>query len=277
MTLHINSLKEIAADYDAIVLDQWGVLHNGNVPYIGAVDTLVGLHENGCKLAILSNSGKRSAPNVARIADMGFPTEIFSNVMTSGEALWHDISNGLISARRFFPIERSRGDAKAWAVGLEIEFYDFSDAEAVLLMGLPDHSLVETWKPVLSDMLDKGMAIYCSNPDRKSPRPEGLVISPGELAFAYADLGGTVFFYGKPHLPVFQSLEKTLGSNRLLMVGDSLDHDIRGAQTIGWDSVLVCGGLYADDFNQSDHKAVLAHLVAEKGCNPPTYSIELLR
>lgn len=277
MSQKINSLREIAANYDAVVLDQWGVLHDGSMPYRFAIDTLIGLHTKGTRLAVLSNSGKRSAPNAARIADIGFPTEIFSTVMTSGEALWQDLNKGLIPARRFFPIERSSGDAQAWANGLDIEFCDLADAEAGLLMGLPDQSTLETWKPLLLDMLHKNLKIYCSNPDRQSPRPEGLVVSPGALGFAYADLGGHVQFYGKPHRPVFQALEHQLGSNRLLMVGDSLEHDIAGAQGSGWDSVLVRGGLYANDFDQGPHDETLARLVTDKGCNRPTYSIELLQ
>ena len=277
MSQQIDTLAEIAANYDAIVLDQWGVLHDGSAPYDQAVNALNGLHASGVRLAVLSNSGKRSALNALRIEDMGFPPDIFSDVMTSGEALWQDIAKGFISARSFYAIERSAGDAKAWAVGLDIEFCDLSDAEAVLLMGLPDYNLLETWRPLLFDMLERGLTIYCSNPDRQSPRSDGLVVSPGAVGFAYADLGGSVRFYGKPHRPVFQALEKALGSNQLLMVGDSLEHDIAGAQDSGWDSVLVLGGLYAADFARGNHEQNLARLVAEKGCNSPTYTIEALQ
>jgi len=277
MTQQINSLAEIAVNYDAIVLDQWGVLHDGSRPYDHAVNALDGLHASGVKLAVLSNSGKRSALNLSRIEDVGFPPDIFSNIMTSGEALWQDIAKGLISARRFFAIERSPGDAKAWALGLDIEFCDLHNADAVLLMGLPDHSLLGKWEPLLFKMLEHNLTIYCSNPDRQSPRSDGLVVSPGAVGFAYADLGGSVRFYGKPHRPVFQALEKALGSNQLLMVGDSLEHDIAGAQDSGWDSVLVLGGLYAADFARGGHEQTLARLVAEKGCNAPTYTIEALR
>ncbi|MBT6506361.1 MAG: TIGR01459 family HAD-type hydrolase, partial [Marinovum sp.] len=98
MSQQIDTLAEIAANYDAIVLDQWGVLHDGSAPYDQAVNALNGLHASGVRLAVLSNSGKRSALNALRIEDMGFPPDIFSDVMTSGEALWQDIAKGFISA-----------------------------------------------------------------------------------------------------------------------------------------------------------------------------------
>lgn len=51
-------------------------------------------------------------------------------------------------------------------------------------------------------------------------------------------------FYGKPHLPVFRVIEAAPGlpPARLLLVGDSVDHDNAGAKAAGWDAVLVGAG-----------------------------------
>jgi hypothetical protein len=72
VTQFLDEISTIASNYDAIVFDQWGVLHDGSAPYAGAVDCLEKLATCGVRMAVLSNSGKRSAPNAARIADMGF-------------------------------------------------------------------------------------------------------------------------------------------------------------------------------------------------------------
>jgi len=276
VTQRINTLADVARDYDAIVFDQWGVLHNGTAPYSGAIDCLANLANSGLTLAVLSNSGKRTGPNARRMADMGFAPSLFTQIMTSGEALWRDIDAGKVPQRHFFCIERSAGDAFTWAEGLPVEFTDLENAEAVLLMGLPDGTRLADWRPTLRAALDAGLPIYCSNPDRQSPRADGLVISPGALAFTYIDMGGDVTFYGKPHLRIFDALALSLGVARILMVGDSLEHDIAGAQAAGWDSLLVQGGLYASEFAQADHDAVLASLVTAKACRPPTFSIEVL-
>tara|TARA_B100000780_G_scaffold14332_2_gene9634 strand:- start:7414 stop:8247 length:834 start_codon:yes stop_codon:yes gene_type:complete len=276
VTQRIDTLADVAQDYDAIVFDQWGVLHNGTAPYSRAIECLTGLANAGLPLAVLSNSGKRAGPNALRIADMGFAPSLFTQIMTSGEALWRDIHAGKLLQRRFFCIERSAGDACAWAEGLPVEFTDLENADAVLLMGLPDKARLADWGTPLAAALDADLPIYCSNPDRQSPRADGLVISPGALAYAYVDMGGHVSFYGKPHPGIFDALASSLGVARILMVGDSLEHDIAGAQSAGWDNVLVQGGLYANDFAQADHDSVLANLVAAKACRPPTYSIEVL-
>ncbi|MEM6477630.1 MAG: TIGR01459 family HAD-type hydrolase [Pseudomonadota bacterium] len=271
MTQEISRIAEIADRYDVIVFDQWGVLHDGSSPYPGAIRCIESLAARD--IAVLSNSGKRARPNAARISAMGFGENAFSTVMTSGEALWADIAACRIAETRFFPIERAAGDAESWAGDLEIELTPLDGAEAVLLMGLPDGATLEDWMPVLHAALERGLPVHCSNPDRKSPRAGGTVISPGALAFAYEAMGGQTSFYGKPHRPVFDALALALPGASYLMVGDSLEHDIAGASDAGWDSVFVSGGLYAPLFKAAPWEAVLPKLAAEQGAPPPTYII----
>lgn len=279
MTEFLDEISTIASNYDAIVFDQWGVLHDGSLAYAGAVNCLDELASSGARLAVLSNSGKRSAANAARIVDMGFAPSLFAAVMTSGEALWRAISNATIAERRFFPIERDLGDAATWADGLNIEIEDTLEAaQAVLLMGLPDGNSADQWQDILDQAFAARLPFYCSNPDISSPRAGGqLVTSSGALANEYRKRGGKVVFYGKPHLPIFDGLKAELKAERLLMVGDSLEHDIAGGQTAGWDTLLIQGGLHATEFNHGSHDAVLSRLVANMGCEPPTYSIEKLK
>ncbi|MEM0977193.1 MAG: TIGR01459 family HAD-type hydrolase [Pseudomonadota bacterium] len=278
MTRALQSLTEIASDYDAIVFDQWGVLHDGTKPYPKAVRTLETLKTSGVRMAVLSNSGKRAAPNADRIVGMGFAPQLFETVMTSGEALWRDVKSSTVPAGLFYPIERSPGDAALWADGLSVDFTaDIQMAEGVLLMGLPDGSTLDDWHSKLDAALDQGLTIYCSNPDRKSPRKDGFVISPGALAFAYQDMGGTTVFYGKPHRPIFASVEAALGTDKLLMIGDSLEHDIAGAAASHWDSVLVQGGLYAKEFAGADPDQILSKLISENDYIAPTFRMEMVQ
>ena len=279
MVKAITSLMQIACDYDALVFDQWGVLHNGVVAYPNAIAALSSCYANGHRLAVLSNSGKRSTPNAARIAAMGFAPERFETVMTSGEALWHDIYSGDISQKKFYAIERSAGDAKQWAQGLDIEFCSsLNAADAVLLMGLTDDSTEENRQEILEEIVLSGLPLYCSNPDLASPRAHGATVaSPGAIAHAYQKRGGQVFFYGKPHQAVFHAIEKTLGTSRLLMIGDSLLHDIVGATAVGWDSLLIEGGLYVEKFASGDQNTTLKQLCTEYGVSAPTYRMRLVQ
>ncbi|PWK62393.1 TIGR01459 family HAD-type hydrolase [Roseicyclus mahoneyensis] len=273
----LTRLIDIAPRFGAIVLDQWGVLHDGTRPYPGALAAVAALKDAGVPLAVLSNSGKRAAANARRITAMGFAPDAFDLVMTSGEALWQDIMQARVTARRLCPIERATGDAAEWAAGLAVTLTrDIGAADAVLLMGLPDGADPAAPAATLSQARALGLPVLCTNPDRASPRAGGLTVtSPGALAHDHAAAGGAVRFYGKPHLPVFRAVEAALGlpPERLLMVGDSLEHDIAGAHSAGWTSAFVEGGLHAADFAQGAGDDALARLAATAGAPLPDFTM----
>ncbi len=277
VTVRLASLLRAAEHFDGIVLDQWGVLHDGTAPYPHAINCLAALKAAGLRLAVLSNSGKRAAPNLARIAGMGFDPTLFDAVMTSGEALWRDVAEGRVAARVFHPVERAVGDAAAWAAGLDVRLSDtLEEADAVLLMGLPDDAATESYTSLLSAARRRGLPVICTNPDRASPRADGAqVVSPGALAHDHAAQGGAVQFYGKPHLPVFRAVELALGlpAARLLMVGDSLEHDIAGARAAGWSTAFVEGGLHAAAFAEAEPQRALARLVSAEAAPAPDFSL----
>jgi HAD superfamily hydrolase (TIGR01459 family) len=279
MTKIINSITEIVHEYDAIVFDQWGVLHDGKVSFEGAIECLKGLKKSNVKLAVLSNSGKRSQPNEERITKMGFSNTLFEVIMTSGEALWTDISSNTINEKKFFPIERNSGDAKLWAESLDIILENsIHSAQAILLMGLPDGDDLINWIDILEIALDLKLPLYCSNPDLLSPRPGGkLITAAGVLAHHYQDCGGEVVFYGKPHEEIFKKLQNILNSKRILMVGDSLDHDILGGFAAGWDTLLVKCGIHASEFANNNDAVILEKIINQKKCKPPTYLIECVK
>ncbi|MDB3965149.1 TIGR01459 family HAD-type hydrolase [Amylibacter sp.] len=279
MTKIINSISEIVHEYDAIVFDQWGVLHDGKVSFKGAIECLNSLKKSNVKLAVLSNSGKRSQSNAERISMMGFSSTLFETIMTSGEALWTDISSNIINEKKFFPIERDKGDAKLWAGSLDISFEDsVHSAQAILLMGLPDGNDLINWTDILEIALDLNLPLYCSNPDLLSPRPGGkLITAAGVLAHHYRECGGRVVFYGKPHEEIFKKLQNILDSKRILMVGDSLDHDILGGFSAGWDTLLVKCGIHAPEFVRNNDTITLKKIINLKKCKPPTYLIESVK
>ena len=172
MTLSIDTIEAIASNYDVVVFDQWGVLHNGTSPYPDAVITIDAL--KGKPLAVLSNSGKRADVNAARITGMGFTPGAFDVVMTSGEALHIEFSKGrLRDIKTLLPITAAAGDAVKWAGSLPVTFTDtVPQADAILLMGLPDGAETDAFADALAQARTHDLPVFCTNPDRASPRPE---------------------------------------------------------------------------------------------------------
>ncbi|KAK1862426.1 hypothetical protein I4F81_005000 [Pyropia yezoensis] len=75
---------------------------------------------------------------------------------------------------------------------------------------------------------------------------------PGALAAAYETAGGPVVRLGKPAPPPYTAALATLARlgvtdpRRVLAVGDSVGHDVRGAADAGVDSLWVGGGIHAE-------------------------------
>lgn len=285
MTVFIDSLEQALADIDAVICDQWGVLHNGVKPYPLARATLLRAKAQGKKLVVISNSGKRAKVNQQRIANMGFEHSIFDEVVTSGETLWRifeKFTNRNKRDHKLFGMAKCQQDLLNWAHGLPLQFTDIQSADAVLLMGLHEQAHEGIYKEELAIALARQIPLYCSNPDLLTIKEnDQLVPGPGALAHDFLNQGGKVHFYGKPHLPIFHVVESLLKipASRLLIVGDSLQHDVLGGHTAGWKTLFIQGGIYAKDFqqNSTDATQVLTRLCQEKSTPLPDYCLNFLQ
>ena len=94
-------MEALVEDFDVFLVDQFGVLHDGSAAYPGAVEALERLKAAGKRVILLSNSGRRSRPNVERAARLGFPADTYDEIISSGEVAWH-----LLKERRLGPALR---------------------------------------------------------------------------------------------------------------------------------------------------------------------------
>lgn len=83
-SLH-NSISELSSRYDAFILDQFGVMHNGARALPGALDCVAELKNRGKKLVILSNTSASAETALSRLPKLGFDPMDFCGVVTSGE------------------------------------------------------------------------------------------------------------------------------------------------------------------------------------------------
>jgi ribonucleotide monophosphatase NagD (HAD superfamily) len=93
--------------------------------------------------------------------------------------------------------------------------------------------------------------MVCANPDLVVIQQGHRSICAGAVAERYEALGGRVRWHGKPFASVYHTCFGLLGiaeKSRILAVGDSLRTDIAGAAGAGIDSLLVTGGIHAEEF-----------------------------
>jgi HAD superfamily hydrolase (TIGR01459 family) len=142
-----SGLADLASRYRGFVVDQWGVLHDGARPYADALDCLARLRAAGKRVVLLSNSGKRTAVNRARLAEIGIDAGLYDAVVTSGEATWQALAG---RTEPFFAalgrrcILWSRYGDRSVVEDLPLEVVErVEDAEFLLLAGVEDDARLE--------------------------------------------------------------------------------------------------------------------------------------
>lgn len=253
MTATIAGLREIADRFDHVLLDQWGTVHEGKAVFPEARDCIRTMRAAGKKVIILSNSGRRSDDNTERLADLGLPPEEHDGVLTSGEVTWHGLHER--AAPPFNQLGRhalliARGNALSMVEGLDfVAVTNPARADFIWLAGLDDLATnPEDWREEMAGYAARGLPMLCANPDITMFTSKGLLPAPGALARLYAQLGGAVHYVGKPHPAIFAAALRQLGDPkpaRVLMVGDSLDHDVEGGRRAGMLTVLITAGVHA--------------------------------
>ena len=252
----IHGLREIAPDYDALIVDLWGVIHGGVEPYPEVLDALAALRAEGLPVALLSNAPRRAATAIRRLTEIGVSPEAYRCLITSGEAAHDDLAARARSDRdtlgaAYFYL------GPAWDADL-VAGLDYravgtvEEADFLLAVGLFDEAdPLEVYDPLFARARARKLTMMCVNPDLVVHRQSG-VTSPcaGLLAQRYAAQGGRVIYHGKPDPAIFRRAARALDQaedGRILVVGDSLTTDIKGAAAAGFDSLFVTRGIFAEE------------------------------
>lgn len=248
----IAGLREIADQFDLFLVDQYGVLHDGVAAYPGAIDGLARIASSGRKVIVLTNSGKGTAANLTRLATLGFAGSNLHAVLSSGEVALQLVRSGALGPR--FAI-----GADTCVIGRSRDTYAFSSEEFRLVSCPQDAAFlvfagsdaprtsVDTYRSMLTAAAQGRVPAICVNPDITMIRDGEFVPAPGAIARIYESLGGPVEYVGKPHPAIFDHAITTaaLGPGaRIVMIGDSPEHDVAGARAMELSTVLVRTGIH---------------------------------
>ena len=256
----VAGMHEVAPNYDGFILDLWGVVHDGVAPIPGALKCLRALMESSKRIVLLSNAPRRANDVVRRIAEIGVPADHYHCVMSSGEEAWQHLY------RRSDPFYAALGPRCLHIgserdleirEGLDLEFVESAEEAQFILNTGPAgwDDIIEDYQPLLRLALTRDLPMVCANPDLVVMRGTTLHLCAGGLAKWYEEAGGRVRWHGKPFRSIYDTCLGLLGiddRSRTLAVGDSLRTDIAGARGAGLDSVLIAGGIHAEEFGMID-------------------------
>lgn len=246
----VDSIESLYTEFDLFLFDQYGVLHDGHVTYPGMVDCLASLKSQGKAVAVISNSGKRAAYNAGRLARFGFGRNLVDEVVSSGEVAWSFLARELAAnpGKVGKVLYLGRGDDRSAIDGLPLVETDRpAEADVLMITGNdPDRYTLEDYATRIEGLARRKVPAYCTNPDRWSLSGNGRQYGPGQVAELYEQNGGEVTWIGKPHDAIYKHVLGLfdLPAERVLCIGDSIEHDIRGAASAGCRSLLVSTGIH---------------------------------
>ncbi|CAM9165842.1 unnamed protein product, partial [Phaeothamnion confervicola] len=207
-------LLPVVDKYDAFLIDQWGVMHDGTRAYAGAVECVARLALLGKKIVLLSNSSKRKSTAFSNLKRMGFRTDAILDVVTSGELAWQGLADRKTEpfkslGKRCFILGNGDDDVEyATSAGLtlsSLEAADFVLARGVFAT-VSAAAEVERFRPnvmgnsrveaALMAAAERGVPMLVTNPDFQRPGTNDPM--PGMLGRFYGAVGGTVHYVGKP-------------------------------------------------------------------------------
>lgn len=247
---HLTGLDTVIDRYDGVILDLWGVVHDGIAPFPWTIGTLRALKDAGRKIWLLSNAPRRLSVVTAHLSAMGVTQDLYDGLLTSGEAAHDALQSRLLTewGRRCYP--SGAGDEKNLLAGSGVDFVD-DPAKADFVMaggGFASRVDFDRLLPKLAACAGAGLPMLCANPDRIVHVGDRLIICPGAQAAAYEDMGQRVEWYGKPYPSVYDRILRDMGTRNVLAVGDGLETDVAGARGAGLDVALVTAGIHRDVF-----------------------------
>lgn len=280
----IPHFAALARDYDLLLSDVWGVVHNGVAAFAEACDALMRARARGATVILITNAPRPSEQVARQLQRLHVPRETYDDIVSSG-----DVTRSEVAARRGQSVfhlgpERDRSIFS----GLGVQFAPLERADYVVCSGLDDDETEtpDDYRARLELMLARKLFMVCANPDIVVERGDRLLYCAGAIADLYRTMGGEVLYAGKPYRPIYDmalakaeaAAGRKIARERVLAIGDSLRTDLKGAQAVGIDFLFVTAGIHAEELGGRERpdtdalrtafaaagempKAVMQHLV----------------
>jgi HAD superfamily hydrolase (TIGR01459 family) len=257
--------------YDYFLIDLWGTVHDGKRLFPGVKERLQHLKDLQKTVIFLSNAPRPSNAVQQLLTELELTSRHYDALITSGDLFLADVRKTPHLQEPFYYI----GDSVLHASLLEalhVPTKDLNAANYILCSGASPN-----YEMLLKEALAQKKLLVCVNPDLVVVDDGRTIPCAGSVAKDYADKGGDVVYYGKPHTNTYDYAFESLGNppkEKVLMIGDGLYTDILGANQYGIHSLLVNTGVHRVT-DLADPRHALAKLSQHLGMEP-TYFLETL-
>jgi HAD superfamily hydrolase (TIGR01459 family) len=242
-----NGLRSIAENYDIFYIDLWGVVHNGISLHKNAIKALEEISKAKKQYVLLTNAPRPSKTVKLFLEKIGMKKEIRDNVYSSGEAALNYLKKNLL-------------DEKFYHVGPPRDFDLFLDfknnkteyikeSSCLICTGLFEENGEDLnyYKELFENHTNKKM--ICTNPDLIVDRGNKRELCAGSVALVFEKMGGEVVYFGKPFPEVYNQSINNKGK-KILSIGDNLNTDIKGANLLNYDSLIISNGIHKNEIEK---------------------------
>jgi HAD superfamily hydrolase (TIGR01459 family) len=242
-----NGLKSIAENYDIFYIDLWGVVHNGITLHKNAIEALEEITKAKKKYVLLTNAPRPNKTVKLSLEKMGMNKEIIKNVYSSGEAALGYLKKNLTD-EKFYHL----GPSKDFDLFLDFKknkTIDIKESFYLLCTGLFEEQSedLDYYKELLKEHVNKKM--ICTNPDLIVDKGDKRELCAGSIALLFDKMGGKVIYFGKPFPEVYnQSINNK--EKKILSIGDNLNTDIKGANLLKYDSMIISNGVHKNEIKK---------------------------
>ena len=249
MTNNLDSdgLRSTADNYDIFYIDLWGVIHNGIKLHKNAIMALEEITKAKKEYVLLTNAPRPNKTVKSFLEKMGMSREIRKNVYSSGEAALSYLKKNLID-EKFYHLGPPR-DFDLFLDFKKNKTIDIKESSYLLCTGLfEEHGEnLNYYKELFKEHIKKKM--ICTNPDLIVDRGNKRELCAGSVALVFKKMGGEVIYFGKPFPEVYnQSIDNK--EKKVLSIGDNLNTDIKGANLLNYDSLLISNGIHKDEIKK---------------------------
>ncbi len=248
----ISAAGPVLSAYDVVLCDVWGVVHDGNIAITESCNALTRFRAAGGTVVLVSNAPVPPDAVSHILDDKGVPRSAWDRIVSSGGlALDHIRSSGYRRVHRIGPLRRDAAFFDALPPDVPL-----TEADVIACSG-PFNDRTETgesYRERLRAPAAAGVPMVCANPDLVVHVGNDLLPCAGALGIVYEDLGGSVFWAGKPHAIAYATAlihaAELRGAEtpkaRILAIGDAVRTDLAAAANAGVDALFVAGGIHRD-------------------------------
>lgn len=290
-----KSLHDVVQPYAAVLLDAYGVFWGGNACGLlpNAAEAMEKLVKKGKIVGILSNSTQLSQKEIDKVSKAGLTLgKHFHFYITSGDVAKniflkpHQHIPFLTPKRKFYVFAGKSHHFNSYKdIFADSEFQETQSLEEAdfIYLNVPhinDCNQLDpfAFKSEIEELIASKLPVICANPDKyaQEGNPPTLYVRQGSIAQYFEN----VYYIGKPYHQIFTTALQELKNfdihspSSILMVGDTPETDIAGANKQGLHSALIVNeGVMKERISNMGLDSAISHLSISE---LPTYFIEKL-